>query len=1050
MNNIRQSGVIALAALWLILALGNYLPALSQTPEIRPLTRGQTVERELKGGEAHSYSVALTAGQYLNVVVEQKGIDVIVTLFDPTGKKAAEVDSPNGTLGPEPISMIAEATGNYRLEVRSLKNTAALGYYEAKLKELRTATEQDKNAIVAQQIFNEAELLSSEGTTKSLQETIKKYEESLRLFRAAKDNYREGLTLNQIGFVYDTLGEKQKALDYYNQALPLRRAVKDTSGEAQTLSNIGFVYDSIGERQKALDYYDLTLSLRKAIDDKGGQAITLTDIGVVYSAIDEKQKALDYYNQALSLYRKVGDKQGEAIAMADIAGVYDDLGEHQKALDYFAQALKLEKEVENAREEAIALNDIGLIYIKLGKYAKALEYFAPALQHHKAAGDRREEAIVLNNIGAVSLNLKENTKALDYFSQALPLYKAVGDRREEAVTLRNIGSTFNLLGNKQKALDYYIQALPLFRAVGDRSGEATIFNSLLLFYESQNTPRPAIFYGKQSANIYQQLRSNIQSLDKDTQKTYLKSVEQSYRDLTRLMFKQERYAEAQQILDAFKDQQFFDFDQKQQLKPLMFTPREVELVLRFDRMVNDVGTIGGEVMELKLTIGNREANDAETKRLKKLEAQFKTTTDEFKNFIKQAETEFAAPPDDKDKISLTADLQEMQLVLREISQQTGQKTAAVYQFVGADKYSSLLITPDSIDAVSYPIKGVKLNQKALQLWKLLRTPEYDPQPIAAELYKIVFAPLAAKLPRDTKTILWSLDGNLRYVPMAVLHDGKQYLVERFNNVIFTRADKERLTRAVSRNWTGTGLGSSKEQNVKLFGTTYKFEPLFAVETELGRMFKKANPKGIFAGDVLLDAEFTKTAMITALKNRRPLVHIASHFKFEAGDEARSFLLLGDGSPFTLDEMKVEKDLFGGVELLTLSACQTAAQRPNANGREVDGFAELAQRLGAGAIMASLWELSDDSTAELMTRFYRTYNDGKTNKAEALRTAQIALLKGDYKETSSASRRKPLNEADIAASIKIEKTKLRLYKSPKDVPFAHPFYWSPFVLFGNWQ
>ena len=151
----------------------------------------------------------------------------------------------------------------------------------------------------------------------------------------------------------------------------------------------------------------------------------------------------------------------------------------------------------------------------------------------------------------------------------------------------------------------------------------------------------------------------------------------------------------------------------------------------------------------------------------------------------------------------------------------------------------------------------------------------------------------------------------------------------------------------------------------------------------------------------------------------------------------------------LDQMKNEKDLFKGVDLLTLSACQTAAQRPDANGREVDGFAELAQRLGAGAVMASLWEVSDESTAELMSRFYRGYVNGGLNKADAIRQAQLALLKGEYKTAPTVQRQLTQNDKD-AASIKIDPAKLIPFKPKKNAPYAHPYYWSPFVLIGNWK
>ena len=162
------------------------------------------------------------------------------------------------------------------------------------------------------------------------------------------------------------------------------------------------------------------------------------------------------------------------------------------------------------------------------------------------------------------------------------------------------------------------------------------------------------------------------------------------------------------------------------------------------------------------------------------------------------------------------------------------------------------------------------------------------------------------------------------------------------------------------------------QTVELLGDKISFSALPGVKAELSEIFKQTDSKtGILTGEILPDAKFSKTNFLEALKRKRPLVHIASHFSFRPGDEARSFLLLGDGTAFTLDEMKAEKNLFEGVDLLTLSACNTAAAQPDANGREIDGFAELAQRLGAGAVMATLWSVSDASTPWLMRDFYAT-------------------------------------------------------------------------------
>ena len=122
----------------------------SKQTEVRELRVGEPVEVELKGGEAHAYRVTVTLGQYLRVVVEQKGIDVVVSLFGPDGKKLTEVDSPNGTQGPEPVSLIAPASGNYRVEVVSPDKAVAPGRYEIKIEALRQATSQDRERLAAE------------------------------------------------------------------------------------------------------------------------------------------------------------------------------------------------------------------------------------------------------------------------------------------------------------------------------------------------------------------------------------------------------------------------------------------------------------------------------------------------------------------------------------------------------------------------------------------------------------------------------------------------------------------------------------------------------------------------------------------------------------------------------------------------------------------------------------------------------------------------------------------------------------------------------------
>jgi CHAT domain-containing protein/Flp pilus assembly protein TadD len=749
------------------------------------------------------------------------------------------------------------------------------------------------------------------------------------------------------------------------------------------------LYNHFGENQKALALFNKALLIWKELSDSRAEGTTLNNIGLVYVSLGETQKALDYYNQALPIARAVGNKSGEAATLNGIAYVYHSLGEMQKALDYYNQALTTLKAVVNRPLEATALNGIAGVYRVLG----------------------------------------ETQKALDYYKQALTLVRAVGYRSGEGATLNNIGLIYRNLGQNQKALEYYYEALPIAVITGNRGGESTTLSNLMGLWTTRNVPL-AVFYGKQSVNIYQNLRANITGLDKELQKNFLRTKEQTYRGLADLLIGAGRLSEAQEILNLFKDQQFFDLNQSIQ-KPasgVTLTEREARISERYGRITNE-----GDVLAV----------------------------------LKEAETEFAQLNPEKDQTRETTDTREFQSALRELTRQTGQKPVVVYTLVGVNNFRALLITADKITAVSQPIKGDILNQKALQLWGLLQSDRYDPRPLAQELYSIVFKPIEAQLPKDTNTILWSLDGSLRYLPMAALHDGKQYLIERYNQVAFTRADSERLLRAVSPRWTGLGMGSSQAHTVELMGDKLAFDALPGVTEELRTLFRQeGSPGGVLDGDVLPDARFTKTTMLAALKRKRPLVHISSHFNFRPGDEARSFLLLGDGTAMTLEEMKQHTDLFAGVELLTLSACNTAAQRPGANGREIDGFAELAQRLGAGSVMATLWPVADNSTPWLMREFYQTRQNGNgLSKAEAFRRAQLALLNGtaqtkplpeEQKRASSSSVKiviapddgKGASADTRGAVVRVSEKNAPAFKRDDKKPFAHPYYWSPFILIGN--
>lgn len=1032
-----------------------------KTADVRPLTLGQPVERELKGGETHTYTITAKAGDYIHIVVEQKGIDVVVTLLAPDGKEIIEVDSPNGTKGPEPLLLVLDASGAYKLDVASPDKISRAGRYEANLLEQRAGTNRDRSRIAADKTFAEALAQQQKGTLVSLRGASEKFQEGLALFRSIGDRSREADVLINLGIVHLNLGEHAKALDFLAAALEARRTIGDKKGEARALSIIGVVYYSTGDHGRALEYYEKALALSGSVGDKVGEAAALSNIGLTYSALSKPQLALDYLQRALPLHRGIGDANAEASTLNNLGLAYVSIGEYGEALKYYNLSLPIRRAMGDKRSEAVLLNNIGRVYAGLADYEKALANFNSALVLRRLTGDRAGEASTLVNIGALYQSTGRKKEALPIEEEALRISRQIGDRSREADITINLGALAAELGDHPAALKYVARALVLIRLTGNTQREADGYTNLFEAFATSNRPLAALF-GKNSVNVYQKTRLDTRGLPKDVQQSYLKFIEGPYRRLADSLLRQGRLAEAERVLNFFKDQQYFDFSQDKPSELVKLTPREARYTEIFEGRLAAAVAARRSFDALKRQIGARPTTPDEQGQLRHLEEQLESAVSDFISAVTAADADLAAAP--PEAINTTDNLGEMQNALTQISSERGDPAVAVYTLAGLDFFDSLVITPAGSFTTSIPIKAAEFNEKSLALWNLLRSPKYDPRPAAEELYKIVFAPVEAKLPKGTKTILWSLDGNLRYIPISALYDGKKYLVERYQNVVFTRADKEQMTREPARDISGAGFGSSEEHTVALAGETMRASALPEVKTELARIFGRGggtapsdngdrrSARGAVPGDVLLDRSFTKAAMMTELEKHRPLVHIASHFRFEPGDEARSFLLLGDGTPFTLDEMKQKQDLFKGVDLLTLSACETAAQKPDANGREVDGFAELAQRLGAASVMASLWKVSDSSTAELMARFYSDYAGSKRHmsKAAALRAAQLALLKGRYASITDAERQLHREDASKSATPGVPTAKLVPFKPKRDAPFAHPFYWSPFILIGNWK
>lgn len=498
LRSVVRLAVLALAA------LSSASAHTLQSP-ITELEADHTVRRELAGGERHSFQITLAAGEYLHVIADQQGIDLVLRLSAPDGRQLVEMDSPNSTQGPEVAALIAEQPGVYRVEVRALNRGAATGRYELRATVTGVAGEHERRWVAAQAAFIEGERLRALVTADARRQAIAKYESAIENWRAAGDKLMQGHALCGLGVVWLRLNEPQKALECYRQALKIQQAAPQWREEAYTLFGLGVIHSDLGEPRTALEFYSAALARQRTLRDAYAETQTLGNMGLAHLLLGEVRRALEYFGPALKVWERTNQRAQQAATLHNTGRAYEALGEFQPALEVYLRALALRRLLNDREGVASELNSIGFVNGALGEWPKALEYYGQALALWRTAGNRRGEAVALGNIGRSQAALERTAMALDYYEQALKLHHELGNRQSAAVTLEDIGSLHAATGSSHRALEFYEQSLSLRRATGDRWGEASTLASIGLVHVSLGEVVRALEYLNESLVLHREV-----------------------------------------------------------------------------------------------------------------------------------------------------------------------------------------------------------------------------------------------------------------------------------------------------------------------------------------------------------------------------------------------------------------------------------------------------------------------------------------------------------------------------------------------------------------
>lgn len=463
-------------------------------------------------------------------------------------------------------------------------------------------------------------------------------------------------------------------------------------------------------------------------------------------------------------------------------------------------------------------------------------------------------------------------------------------------------------------------------------------------------------------------------------------------------------------------------------QPVTLLQAEQEILDAHQARLADAIAIGQELAELRAIPRNQRTQQQED-RIAELVAQQEAINREFNDFIDSPDIQArldelndssrrqSINPDDLN--ALRDDLQDL-------------NAAIIYPLILDDRLELIITTPQSPPLRrTVPVSRTDLSRTIQAFRQDLDSPNSNPQPTAQQLYQWLIAPLESDLQAaGITTLLYAPDGQLRYIPLAALHDGNQWLAERYPiNTITARSLQDldtqphRQPEIFAAAFTNTDLTYSVDigsQTAQLRGLPFAGQEVALLTSD--------RPNHT----LLLDQEFSLEAVGPRMDDHT-IVHFATHAAFVPGDPNQSFILFGNGETPTLADIRNWS--LGNVDLVVLSACETGIGGILEDGTEILGLGYQFQRAGARATIASLWQVSDGGTQVLMNAFYTALDQGMS-KTEALQWAQNALISGNETVLS-----------DQRAGIVIRIEDGRSASEARDT-LSHPYYWAPFILIGN--
>ena len=879
--------------------------------------------------------------------------------------------------------------------------------------------------------------------------------EGLRIARLSESRDAEARAQYFIGLIHYQTGNHDRAREAFLEADGIWRSISNRLGQARTTMYLAAIESDYYRYDRALEGLSHALSLFRFFEDRQGQATALWVLGQVHIRLGRRQESLNLFEESRTLLENSGDLFNEANLSYSMALTYQYLGESDSGVRFFSKNLAQSKAMNDQRGIAIALRAIGASYFESGDYRNSRLFLERALSAFRELSNMRYEAYALRDIGLVAAAVGDNNVAMKHFDQALELSHLIMDRRLEASILLGIGHIQETAANHQRGLELHEQALQLAEATNDSFAQLNALYRISVCLRKLNRLEQALVRTESAIEAIEKLRSSVVSSELRT--SYFASVRQQYELFIDLLMRLRRNTGP--VPDEVRA---LEASERSRARTLLDNLAETRLSIsegadpKLVERENSLRTRLEASIERYTRLRTSNPASVELARLSDEVQSLTTEHQELQAQIRTRSPRYAALvlPEPLKLSQIQSEILDKDSILLEYS--VGEESTYLWTVTRDEFTSYVLPNRQEIDKKVRRLRELMAapvllpGEKPADLEARLKTAKAQYPQAAAELSRILLGPAADKF--GTKRLVIVAEGVLQYLPFAALPTPRSAdssspvplaaeheivnlpsasslaVIRReapmrgtpdrtlavFADPVFEAQDPRVKPASTSNRRTSPAAAVAQlSRGAEVLPIRFELPRLLATRREAEAILGMV-PENSRLGALGFNA--TRAAAMNPDLKRYRIVHFATHTVLDDKHPDLSSLVLSlvdqRGNPQSgFLRLRDMYNLSLSAELVVLSACDTAL------GKEVKGEGLMSMvrgfmYSGTPRVLASLWKVDDEATAELMTEFYKQHLEFGLTPAAALQQAQIVQMR----KTSRQS----------------------------------PYYWAGFQLQGEWK